>query len=67
MHTCRANAYHEVLHDYQQYEGKLKSALHTQKAPHYVLFTAGLHPGTDTPWCPDCAAARPVVRDCVRQ
>jgi len=61
-----AGAYHEVLHDYQQYQGKL-SVLHSQNAPHFVLFTAGLHPGTDIPWCPDCASARPVVRECVRQ
>ncbi|MEW5314888.1 MAG: hypothetical protein WDW38_006350 [Sanguina aurantia] len=36
-----------------------------QPGPHYVLFTAGYIQGSEIPWCPDCSATLPVVREMV--
>mmetsp|Transcript_16147 Transcript_16147/g.34964 ORF Transcript_16147/g.34964 Transcript_16147/m.34964 type:complete len:201 (+) Transcript_16147:174-776(+) len=47
--------------DVAAYKGLLPQLL-SMPAPHYVLFTSGYFPGTDVPWCGDCAVNLPIIR-----
>lgn len=57
--------WHKVV-SYPQWRKELFPLLR-QPRPHYVLFTANYKPGTETPWCRDCAKVLPIVRKLIGQ
>ncbi|EFJ42501.1 hypothetical protein VOLCADRAFT_107196 [Volvox carteri f. nagariensis] len=53
---------HRVVH-HSEYKSVLPELL-DHAEPHFVAFTSGLN-SEGRPWCPDCSAAMPIIREVV--
>ncbi|GLC34863.1 Thioredoxin domain-containing protein 17 [Pleodorina starrii] len=62
LHIFGKRKLHRVV-DYTEYKDFLPELLEHAE-PHFVAFTSGVD-SEGRPWCPDCAAAMPLIREVV--